>query len=72
MKDITKIAKFLEESGLLIKGVSEAIENVWKQQRGGVLALILGTLASMLLLNVLAGKGVIQAAEGTIRTGQDF
>ena len=34
MNDIMKIVKPLEESGLLIKGVSETIKNEAKEQRG--------------------------------------
>ena len=37
MNDIMKLIKFLEESGLLIKGVSEIIKNVAKEQKEGFL-----------------------------------
>ena len=74
--DILKIVKSLEESGLLIKGVSEAIKN---ESKGGFLGMLLGTLGASLLGNVLLGKrttkaseGKIRAGEGTIRAGQDF
>ena len=56
MNDIMKIAKYFEESGLLIKGVTETIENEAKEQIGGFLSMILGTLAASLLINVFAGK----------------
>ena len=79
MNDIMKIVKSLEESGLLIKGVSETIKNEAKEQTGGFIIMLLGTLGASLLGNLLtgkgtirAGKGTIRAGEGTVRTGQDF
>ena len=52
MNDIMKIVTSLEESGLLIKGVSEAIKNeAKKQQKGGFLGILLGTLGASLLGN---------------------
>ena len=50
---ISKLVNSLEESGLLIKGVRETIENEAKQQKGGFLNMLLGTLAAD--LNMLAG-----------------
>ena len=67
-----KIVKSLEETGLLIKGVSETIKNEAKEQKGGFLVMLLGTLGASLLVNLLTGKGNIKAGEGTIRAGQDF
>ena len=43
MNDIMKIVKSLEDSGLLIKGVSETIKNDAKEQKGGFLSMLLGT-----------------------------
>ena len=71
VKDIMKIVKSLEESGLLIKGISETIKNEAKEQKGGLLSMLLGTLAATLLGSSLAGKRVIGAGEGTIRTGEE-
>ena len=48
MNDNTKIVKSLEESGLLIKGISEAIENEAKEQKGGFFRMLLGTLGAIL------------------------
>ena len=56
MNDIMKITKSLKESGLLIKGVSETIKNEAKQQKGGFLSMLLGTLGASLLGNLLTGK----------------
>ena len=74
-----KIVKYFEESGLLIKGFSETIENEKKEQRGGFADMLLDTLGANFLRNVLSGKGVVKAANGTIRAeekksrpGQDF
>ena len=59
MNDIMKIVKSLEESGLLIKGVSEAIKNEAKEQKGRYIGMLLGTLGAILLGNLLTGKGVV-------------
>ena len=69
MKDILKIVKSLKDSGLLSEGVSETIKNEAKEQKGGFLSMLLGTLGASLLGNMLAGKGVISVGEGTARTG---
>ena len=71
--DILKKVKSLEDSGLLLKGVSETIQYEAKEQRGGILSMILGTLGASLLGDILSkglsGEGVIRAGEGTIRAG---
>ena len=54
-----KIVKSLEDSGLLLKGVSEPVQNKAKEQKGGFLSMLLGTLGTSLLGNILAGKGAI-------------
>ena len=69
MDDILKIVKSPENSGLLLKGVSETIQHETKEQRGGFLSMLLGTLGASLLGDILSGKGVIRAGEGTIRAG---
>ena len=69
MNDVLKIVKSLEDSGLLLNGVSEAIQHEPKEQRGGFLGMLLGTLGASLLGDILSGKGVIRAGEGTIRAG---
>ena len=73
MDDILKIVKSLEDSGVLLKGVSETIQHEAKEQRGGFLSMLLGTLGASLLGDILSkglsGKGVIRAGEGTIRAG---
>ena len=73
MDDILKIVRSLEDSGVLSKGISETIQHEAKEQRGGFLSMLLGTLGASLLGDVfskgLSGKGVIRAGERTIRAG---
>ena len=58
MKDIVKIFESLEDFGLLPERVSEIIQKEAKKQRGGFLSMLLGTLGSSLLGNILAGKKI--------------
>ena len=74
MEDILKIFRSLEDSGLLLEGVSETIKNEGKEQIGGFLSMLSGTLAASLLGDMLLGKGIVRAGygskgEGTIRIG---
>ena len=69
MKDIIKIVRCLEDSGLLLKGVSEAIQNDAKEQKGGFLSMLLGTLGASLLGHIVAGKRMNRAGEGIVRAG---
>ena len=69
MEDITKVVKSLEDCGLLLKGVSETIQNESKKQKRGFLSMLLGTLDASLLGNILAGKGMNRAGEGFLRAG---
>ena len=52
MEDIIKIVKFREDSGLLLKGVTEIVQNEAKEQKGGFLSILLGTLGASLLGNL--------------------
>ena len=71
MKDIMKIIKALENSGILLKGVSKTIKNETKEQRGGFLSMLLGTLGASLLGNLLSGgKGIMRAGDGIVRAGE--
>ena len=70
--DITKIFKSLEESALSIKGISKTTKNQAKEQKGGLLSRLSGTLSASLLRNLLTGKGTIKGGEYTIRADQDF
>ena len=71
MKDIMKIIEALENSGILLKGVSKTIENETKEQKGGFLSMLLGTLGASLLGNLLSGgKGIMRAGDGIVRAGE--
>ena len=70
MNNIIKIIEALENSGILLKGVTKTIENETKEQRGGFLSMLLGTLGASLLGNLLTGKGMIRAGEEIVRAGE--
>ena len=67
-----EIVMSLEESGLLIKRVSKTIKNKGKEQNGRFLSMLVGTLGTNLLGNLVTGKDTIRTGEGTIKAGQDF
>ena len=68
MKDIMKIIKTLENSDISLKGVNKTIKNETKEQRGGFLSMLLGTLGASLLGNLLSGgKGIMRAGDGIVR-----
>ena len=57
---------------MLIKGTSETIKNEAKEQKGGFLGMLLETLGTVLLGNLLTGKCTIRGSEGAIRAGENF
>ena len=73
-----KIIEALENSGILLKGVTKTIENETKEQRGGFLGMLLGTLGASLLGNLLTGgkgnmregDGIVHAGDGIVRAGE--
>ena len=67
-----QIVESLEESGLLIKGISRTIKDEAKEQKGRFFPMLLGTLAISIIGNALTEKGVIRCGGGTIRTEQDI
>ena len=69
MEDL-KIVKSLEDSGLLLKGVTESVKNEVKEQKAGFLSMLLGTLGASLLGNLLTGKVVNKKGKGTHRAGE--
>ena len=80
--DTIKIVKSLEDSDLLLKGVTETVQNEVKEQKGGFLSMLLGTLGARLLGNLLTGKGIYRvekgkgkginrAGEGIVRAGHE-
>ena len=56
MNDIIKIVQAPEDSNVLLKGVTKTIKNETKEQKGGFLSMLLGTLGASLLGNLLTGK----------------
>ena len=70
MEDLTKIVKSLEDSDLLLKGVTESVQNEVKEQKGGLLSMLLGTLGASLIGNLLTGKGVNKKYKGIHRAGE--
>ena len=69
IEEIIKIVKSLEDSGLLVEGVTETVQNEVKEQEGGFLSMLLGTLGASLLGNLLTGKEIYRArkGKGTVR-----
>ena len=65
IEDVMKIVKSLEDFGLLMKGVSETIQNEGKKQNEGFLSMLLVTLGASLFGNMLAGKGITRAGYGS-------
>ena len=77
MEDLIKIVKSLEDFGLLLRVVTESVRTEIKEQKGGFLSMLLGTLGASLLGNLLSGiginkngKGIHRAGEGIIRAGE--
>ena len=64
MDGIIKIVKSLEDSGLLLDGVTKTVQNEVKEQKGGFLSMLLGTLGASLLGNLLTGKWIYRAGKG--------
>ena len=70
MEELIKIVKSLEDSGLLLKGVTESVQNEGKEQKGGFLSMLLGTLGTSLLGNLLTGKRAFHAGTGVHKKGK--
>ena len=70
MNDIIKIIQALEDSNILLKGVTKAIINETKEQKGGFLSMLLGTLGASLLGNLLTGKRIVRAGSGGNKKGK--
>ena len=64
MNDIMKIVQALEDSIILLKGVTETFKNETKEQKGGFLSMLLGALGASLFGNLLADKGIVRAGSG--------
>ena len=64
MRDIIKIVQALENSNILLKGVTKTIKNKTKEQKGGFSSMLLGTPEASLLGNLLTEKGAIAKRQG--------
>ena len=64
MNDIMKIVQALEDFNILLKGVTKTIKFETKEQKGGFLSMLFGTLGASLLGNLLTGKGIVRAGSG--------
>ena len=64
MNDVIKIVQALEDSNILLKGVTDTVKNETKEQKGGFLSMLLVTLGASLLGNLLTGKGFVRAGTG--------
>ena len=73
MNDIIKTAQALEESNVSLKGVTKTTKNEIKEQKGGFLSMLLGTLSASLLGNLLTGNGIVRACYGNqLKNKMDF
>ena len=72
MNDIMKIIQALEDSDILLKGVTKTIKNETKEQKGGFLSMLLGTLGATLLGNLLTGKGIVRAGAGNNKKRKEW
>ena len=70
MQDLIKIVKSLEDSGLLLKRVTESVQNEVKEQKRGFLSMLLGTLGASLLANLLTRQGINKKGKGIHRAGK--
>ena len=70
--DSIKIVKSLDDSGLLLKGVTETVQNEVKDEKGGFRSALLVTLGASLLGDFLIGKAAIATSQGrgTYRVGK--
>ena len=64
MNGIIKILQALEDSNILLKGVTKTIKSETKEQNGGFLSILFGTLGASLLGNLLSGKLIVRASSG--------
>ena len=64
MNNVMNILQALEDSNVLLKGVTRTIKNETKEQKTGFLRMFLGTLGASLLGNLLAGKRIVRAGYG--------
>ena len=66
MNDIIKIVQALDDSNILLKGVTKTIKNETKERKGGFLRMLLAALGASLLGNLITGKGIVRAGSGRL------
>ena len=64
MNDIMKIVQALEDSNILLRGVTKTIKNETKNKKGGIIGRLVGTSGSILLGNLLSGKEIVRVGSG--------
>ena len=64
MNDVMEIVQTLEDTNILLKGVTKTIKNETKEEKGGFLSMFLGTLRASLSGNLSKGKGIVRAGSG--------
>ena len=72
MEEIIEIVKSFKDSGLLLNGGSETIQNEAKEQKGEFLSMLLGTLGASLFGNIIAGNEINRAGKVFIRAAYRF
>ena len=72
IEGLIKIVKSLEDSGLLLKRVTESVQNEIKEQKGGFLSILIGTLGASLLGNHLTGKDAFHARKEVNKKGKRY
>ena len=65
LNDLLEVIKSLEKNGILLDGITEIVKNEVKEQKGSFLGMLIGTLGVSLLGNMLAGRDVIRAGNGS-------
>ena len=70
INDVIKAVQALEDCNILLKGVTETVKNETKEQKGGFLSMLLGTLGASLLGNLLTGKGFVRGGYGNNNKGK--
>ena len=58
MEDIIKIVTSLEDSGLLLKRVSDTIQNEVKEQKGGFLSMLFRYIRHMFIRKYISRKSI--------------
>ena len=73
LNDIMQIIQALEDSGILLKGVTRSVATQTKEQKGGFLSMLLGTLGASSIGNLSSGRGLGEQktqAKGMLRAGE--